>query len=333
MAIVEVGEVTYHLNDKLKLKWDKLRAGGLAKDDEDRIYVVDGAEGVGKSLFAIQQAAFLDPTILEDGKNGDALPRICFSVKEFINSVRQNRSTKEKTKVVLFDEAFRGLSSKSSLSKSNKLLVQALQEARQQNLVIFLVTPSFFMLEFYAAVLRTNALFHVVKERKSKRRYVRIFGKRQKNILYQVGVRKGWSYNVKTRSRASFFNIYPGGSDFEKRYRAKKRANFGVDDGKSKAEVAYFDKSEEFKKQRDILLYFIKEHIERTPNDPKNSKFSYAKMSKMFKELGFNIIGQHIGAIVSDVRHKLNKDRDLVPSKDLAEQEDGPNDENLPDFG
>ena len=328
MAVVEVCGVTYHLNDKLKAKWDKLKEGGLAKDDEDRIYVVDGQEGVGKSLFAIQQAAFIDPTILEDGKNGDALPRICFSVKEFINSIRQNRSTKEKTKVVLFDEAFRGLSSKSSLSKSNKLLVQALQEARQQNLVIFLVTPSFFMLEFYAAVLRTNALFHVVKERKSKRRYVRIFGKRQKNILYQIGVRKGWSYNVKTRSRASFFNIYPGGSDFEKRYRKKKRANFGVDDGKSKAEVAYFDKAEEMKQERDILFYWIKQNVPITPGCPKKLKFSYAKLAEQLRPLGLNIIGQSIGKICSDINHKLNKDRVLTPSKDLAEPEDEPNDDN-----
>jgi len=326
MAVVEVCGVTYHLNDKLKAKWDKLKEGGLAKDDEDRIYVVDGQEGVGKSLFAIQQAAFIDPTILEDGKNGDALPRICFSVKEFINSIRQNRSTKEKTKVVLFDEAFRGLSSKSSLSKSNKLLVQALQEARQQNLVIFLVTPSFFMLEFYAAVLRTNALFHVVKERKSKRRYVRIFGKRQKNILYQIGVRKGWSYNVKTRSRASFFNIYPGGSDFEKR--KKKRANFGVDDGKSKAEVAYFDKAEEMKQERDILFYWIKQNVPITPGCPKKLKFSYAKLAEQLRPLGLNIIGQSIGKICSDINHKLNKDRVLTPSKDLAEPEDEPNDDN-----
>ena len=184
------------------------------------------------------------------------------------------------------------------------------------------------MLEFYAAVLRTNALFHVVKERRSKRRYVRIFGKRQKNILYQVGVRKGWSYNVKTRSRASFFNIYPGGSDFEKRYRKKKRANFGVDDGKSKAEVAYFDKAEEMKQERDILFYWIKQNVPITPGCPKKLKFSYAKLAEQLRPLGLNIIGQSIGKICSDINHKLNKDRVLTPSKDLAEPEDEPNDDN-----
>lgn len=222
MTIVNVRRSSYHMDDSLIKKWDKLRNGNLAKYDEDRFYIVDGSEGSGKSLFTIQQGSYIDPTILNDEK-GKILPRICFTSKEFLYAIRNTKSTREQTKVIIFDEAFRGLSSKAALSKDNKILVQALMEARQNNLVCFIVSPSFYLLEFYAAVLRSQALFHIVKEKHSRRRYVRIFGKKDKAILYQIGVRKGWGYPRITKQRVRFFNIYPGGDDFEKKYRKKKR--------------------------------------------------------------------------------------------------------------
>ena len=226
---VEVRGESYHLDKGLKEKWDKLREGGLAKYDEDRFYIVDGEEGCGKSVFTIQQGAYIDPTILDDA-DGKVLPRICFTAEEFHNAVRNTKSTKEHTKVVIFDEAFRGLSSKSSLSKNNRMIVQTLMEARQNNLIVFIVSPSFYLIEFYAAVLRSKALFHVVKEKKTRRRYVRVFGRKDKNILYQIGVRKGWGYPRKTKFRVRFFNKYPGGAEFEARYRKKKLDSFRNED-------------------------------------------------------------------------------------------------------
>lgn len=220
--VVKVRDSEYHIDEKLIKKWDNLKDGKLAKYDEDRFYITDGQEGSGKSLFTIQQAAYIDETIL-DNENGKILPRICFTPKQFLDAIRHTKSTTEKTRVVIFDEAFRGLSSKSALSKDNKMIVQALMEARQNNLVVFIVSPSFYLIEFYAAVLRSQALFHIIKEKHSRQRYVRIFGKRDKAILYQIGVRKGWGYPRWTKERARFFNIYPGGKDFEKKYRKKKR--------------------------------------------------------------------------------------------------------------
>jgi hypothetical protein len=222
MAVVNVRGTEYSIADNLVKKWDKIKDGKLAKLDEDRFYIVDGEERSGKSLFTIQQAAYIDETILDDEED-KVLPRICFSTKEFLWAVRNTRSTNNQTKVVIFDEAFRGLSTKSALSKINKELVQALMEAGQNNLVVFIVSPTYFLIEFYVAVLRTKALFHVVKEKNSKLRFVRIFGKKTKGFMYQSGLKKGWSYNKRTKHRVRFYNKYPMGDDFEKRYRLKKR--------------------------------------------------------------------------------------------------------------
>lgn len=221
MVIVNVRGTDYFIDPENKKKWDALKDGKLAKIDEDRFYVTDGQEGSGKSLFTIQQAAYIDPTILDD-EDGKVLPRICFSPDEFLTAIKNTKSTKDNTKVVIFDEAFRGMSSKSALSGVNKKVVQALMEMRQNNLVVFLVSPSFYMLELYAAMMRSKALFHVVKEKNSRRRHVRVFNFKNKAKLYQIGIRKGWSYPMFTKKRVNFFGKYPGGDEFEARYRKKK---------------------------------------------------------------------------------------------------------------
>lgn len=280
MTVVTVRGESYHMDDNLFRRWNKIKNGKLAQYDEDRFYITDGTEGVGKSLFTLQQAAFIDETILDDEK-GKLMPRICFSAEEFLKAIRNTRSTKEHTKAVVFDEAFRGLSSKGALSKNNKMIVQALMEARQNNLVVFIVSPSFYLIELYAAVLRSQALFHVVKEKKTRLRYVRIFGKKDKAILYQIGVRKGWGYPRKTRYRARFFNKYPGGAEFEKRYRLKKR--------KSIQETDFVqEKEHKWKEQRNALAFLYK----------KTGK-SLKKMVDELESLGVHLSKAQLGQITS----------------------------------
>jgi len=215
MVVVEVGGQQYYINKQVKENWDTLKDGGLIKRDEDRVYIVDGRERTGKSVFAIQQAAYLDPSIIEDKE----LSRICFTAEEFLSAIR----TTESGKCIIFDEAFRGLSSRSALSKTNRAIVQAMMEMGQKNLIVFIVLPSFFMLDLYVAMLRSNALFHIDRQRESNRRYFKAYNHKKKARLYQNGVKKGWEYNIPTRLKDYFFNRYPGGSAFESLYRAKKK--------------------------------------------------------------------------------------------------------------
>ena len=73
----------YHIDKLLKSKWDRVRGGKLKDLDEDRVYVVDGRERSGKSLFALQQAYYIDPTIIipEEAKK-----RIVFGPDDFLKS-------------------------------------------------------------------------------------------------------------------------------------------------------------------------------------------------------------------------------------------------------
>lgn len=278
--IVNVKGKSYSIEEKLKRKWDKLKGGKLAEWDEDRFYVTDGHEGAGKSLFTIQQAAYIDPTILDD-EGGKVLPRICFSVEEFLEAVRKTKSTIRETKCVIFDEAFRGMSSTTALSQINKKIVEALMEVRQNNLVVFIVSPSFYLLQLYPAVLRSKALFHVVKEKTTRLRYVRVFNYEKKAKLYQIGVRKAWGYPIKTKRKIRFFNKYPGGDDFEKRYREKKRKSLISPENNE-------TKRHKWKRQRNAALKIIHKHGK-----------TYKEISEMMEEEGAKIGITQIGSIIS----------------------------------
>jgi len=230
-------ELSYAISHHLRPKWDSLKDGGLIKQDDDKVYIVDGRERSGKSTFTFQQAKYLDPTFNVD--------RVCFTPEEFLKQIREAPSGS----CVIFDEAFRGLSSKGSQSKINKMIVQAMMEMGQRNLIIFIVLPTFFLLELYAAVLRSNALFHVYKDKKGKRVY-KTYNYQKKSVLYNYGKKKGFSYTVpKISVKATggkFFNIY---SINEKAYRKKKLESLESMDSYAKEE-----KESRFKIQRDILL-------------------------------------------------------------------------------
>ncbi|KKL67349.1 hypothetical protein LCGC14_2135890, partial [marine sediment metagenome] len=177
-------ELKYYIAKELVKKWDKYRGGKLIKEDADLVIIVDGKERVGKSVFTLQQAKYLDPTFNID--------RICFTAEEFLKQIREA----PQGSVVMFDESFRGLSSKGSQSRINKEIVQALMEVGQRNLIIFIVLPTFFLLEIYAAVLRSHALIHIYRIKgMNKGRGFRIYNEKHKGMLWKNGKKKGFDYS------------------------------------------------------------------------------------------------------------------------------------------
>ena len=197
----------YYIDKTLKEVWDKIRNGQLQKIDEDRVYVVDGKERTGKSVFAIQQAAYLD-------ENFD-VNNIVFTPDEFIAAIKNAK----KGQAIVYDEAFFGLSSRSAIGKVNKQIVRCLMEVGQKNLIIFLVMPSFFELDKYAAIHRAEVLFHVHRDGQGKRGIVRVYNKGLLQKLYAIG-KKHHSYDFpKSFFSLRFFNQYPIS---EEKYREKK---------------------------------------------------------------------------------------------------------------
>jgi arsenate reductase-like glutaredoxin family protein len=287
MVLANVKGVTYHVDNRLANKWDKIKGGKLKLQDNDRVYVVDGRERTGKSVFAMQQACYIDETLVDD------LSRICFSAEEFLEAIRKTDSDEKHTKCVIFDEAFRGLASRGAMSRVNKSIVQALMEVGQKNLVLWIVLPSFFMLDLYPAMIRSNALFHIAQEKGTNKRVFYVYPHSKKGILYQNGIRKGWQYNIRTKNKGRFYNNFPikllkeSGCRFYEEYLKKKRfsltesSNEGtVDEQLSKHQV-----------QRDLMIY----------NMVRNDDLSATQVSNRLKTMGIELGKSMINTIVDKI--------------------------------
>ena len=202
--------------------------------DFDYLLAIDGMEGAGKSVFAQQIAKILDPTF--------TLKQIAFTPNDFVKIVVNS----EKYKCVVFDEAFTGLSSRSSLSEVNQLLVSLMMEMRQRNLFVIIVLPTFFMLDKYVALHRSRCLFHVTMNKQGKRGFWKLYNKNQMKYLYFIG-KKYYDYkSVKWNIEGRFPNFYTVN---EPEYRKKKSNAIRLKDFKGKAN--------KYKEQRDALIYVL----------------------------------------------------------------------------
>jgi len=209
----------YHVDPLLIGFWERNSLKNMYKKNKDKVYIIDGMERSGKSTFAIQQACVIEPSLLE---NPDKLcSRIVFSAEDFNKICRETKNG-----VIIFDEAFRGFASRSSMSRVNKKLIQTLMEMGQNNNIVFIVLPRVFMLDIYPAMLRSNALFNIYESRKDGKRHWRYYCYNDKNKIYQAGIKKGWNYIFDSKINGRFFGKFPGGEEFNKAYLAKKAIAF-----------------------------------------------------------------------------------------------------------
>ncbi len=209
---------------------------GFELDSPSSWYITDNwmvTHNSGKSVLAMQIARVLDPRF--------SLDNIVFSPDDFMKAIVNAR----KHSCIVFDEAFVGLSSKASLSKMNKMLVSLMMEMRERNLFVIMVMPSFFMLEKYAVLHRSRALFHV-RLKGDKRGYWDYYNRSRMKQLYLKG-KKYFDYlPVQRLFFGKFKETYTVN---EKKYRAKKREALRSKTKPTKINV--------FKEQRDILFYIL----------------------------------------------------------------------------
>ena len=189
----------------------------VLKKDRDKVICVDGREGSGKSVLAQQLAAELDP-------NFD-VTKIAFNSDEFMKMVKS--TDRKKGDCIILDEAFLAANSRSSMSLINRAMVGLATEMRQLNLFIIIVLPSFFDLDKYFALWRTDILLHVYFDKDGNRgRYI-AFNHDKKKMLYLKG-KKFYNYGV-VRSGLPPMRFPKGYVVDEEQYRIKKQAAFRVE--------------------------------------------------------------------------------------------------------
>lgn len=182
----------------------------IIKKDWDMLFIYDGNEGSGKSVMAMQDAYYCDPTL--------TLDRVAFTPEEFKKAVL----SADKYQAVIYDEAYTGLSSRATMSMINRTLVTMLAEIRQKNLFVFVVCPCFFDVDKYVALWRSRALIHVRTGEKFQRGFFSFYNVDRKKALFVNG-KKYYSYSQpKPNFVGTFPNFYPLD---EEEYRKKKKTS------------------------------------------------------------------------------------------------------------
>ncbi len=238
-----------HSNIKEKIK------PRVKKKDFDWMWIVDGPEGSGKSVLAMQLAKVVDPAF--------NLDRMCMTPQEFTKAVIKAK----KGQCVVFDEAFTGLSSRASLTEINRVIVSLMMEMRQKNLFVIIVMPTIFLLDRYVALFRARGLFHVYLKNGKRGRWV-YFNNKKKKILYLKGKKLFQYHEPRSRFYGRFNDQY---TINEEEYRIKK--------GEALINKSRATRAETYKAQRDVLFWIIN----------KTCKINQTKLSKLCKEAGFNI--------------------------------------------
>jgi len=180
----------------------------VIKDDWDMIFVYDGNEGSGKSVKAMQDAFYCDPTF--------NLDRVVFTPEDLKEAIIKSKPYQS----LVFDEGYRGLSSRAAMSMINKTLVKMLAEIRQKNLFVFVVLPSIFDLDKYVAIWRSRALIHIYTGKNFQRGFFSFYNSERKKQLYVLG-KKYYSYG---KPKANFIGRFTNHYVLdEKEYRKKKK--------------------------------------------------------------------------------------------------------------
>jgi len=274
----------------------------------------------GKSWLGFQIGKYIDPTL--------SLSRITFNAETF----RQAIYKAKKGEVIVYDEAFTGLSSRSSLSGINRALVGLMMQMRQKNLCIILVLPTFYLLDKYAALFRSRVLIHVY-ENHGIRGYFRLYNSKLKKTLYLMG-RKDYSYHVRTRFKGRFYGKFALGDEtIEKEYRKLKAKALEETEKNpmTAGQVKYME-------QRNILIYLIRkftglgyEHLSNwfDDYDLSMSHNQIKEICAKFGDKGKITIGKHQNLVrnvfkdkfILDLADKIRKTEQETPKNDESHGE------------
>ncbi len=266
-------QVEYFMQDRIHKELSNIKEN-LQKEDRDFVLCIDGNEGAGKSTLALQIGRFIDSTL--------DLERICFSAEQFKKQIMNAK----KGQVVIYDEAFTGLSSRASLSGINRMLISLMMQMRQKNLFVIVVLPTFFLLDKYVAVFRAKVLINVY-ENKSRRGYYMVYNRSKKKRLYLLGSKTYEYRSVHTRNRGRFYGKFALGDEkIEKKYKELKEKALMEADFDSNPASKYED--------RNKMIYIMTKEL----------KVSRKRLVDLFKEYKISVGNTQIFNILRKFKDK-----------------------------
>jgi adenylate kinase family enzyme len=172
MPSILIGETERYYEPYLQRNLDALK--GLVADDWDGLIFIFGREGSGKSTFALQLAAYLDPNF--------SIDKVCWTPGQF----KQKVMAANKLDCIVLDEAYLTFANSNLNKEFQTEIISMLTMIRKKNLFILVVSPTFFDLRKYLIIHRALAAIKVYAVN-GKRGYWAIYGENSKLKLYVRG--------------------------------------------------------------------------------------------------------------------------------------------------
>jgi len=184
-----------YLDGYLKNKLDLIL--GIQNKDWDCIIMIDGGEGSGKSTLGFVCATYLS-------KDNFTLLNISSGANDAIEKLDKL----PQYSVLMIDEGSLALSSKDAMSREQKKLIKIFNVCRQKNMIIIIISPSFFDLTKYISCFRSRFLLHVYTDEKMNRGRFAYFGKNKLIKLYINGRKNFYSYKSPREDFIGSFTNY-----------------------------------------------------------------------------------------------------------------------------
>ncbi len=276
MAGFEINGKNFYIDGRLKQELDSKIIPLLKKKDKDVVFIVDGEERSGKSVFSMNIGGYVAQQLGTKFNNTN----VCMTPDEWRHKIENS----DKNEVVIYDEAHRGMGSRRALSEINNILIDLMMEMGQRNLFAIVVLPTFFMLDKYPALYRAKGLFHIY-ERKGRRGFWVYYNQKKKLKLYQGG-KKEFNYNCMKYPgfRGKFFDQY---TIDEEGYRKKKGEAF-----KERKEDTKISKESKYLNQRDKLIWILHKKV----------KIGSITLAKIMKEHDIELKHARLREILSEMR-------------------------------
>lgn len=283
---------TLYMDTQLHRQLTKNVQRSVQKKDMDYLTVIDGLEGAGKSVLGMQVAKILDPNFTVDN--------IAFTPIQFVKKV----ISAKKFSCIVFDEAFTGLSSKSSMSNANKLIVETLMESRQRNLFLIIIMPTFFYLERYVVLHRAKSLFHIIFEKDGRRGRWLLYNQDRMKKLYIYGKKYMTYRQTKPIIHGTFHDTY---TVDEKQYRDIKHDSL----------IRKIDSKTDLNKYQEYL-YALFYHLN------KNKVYTQNQIVDIIKQEGLHTIKKRI------VEYGIEKHKKYLYQNNIQIDKDVISDDSLP---
>ena len=240
-------DISFHLDNNLKELLDGFKSV-VAEKNTSVVILCDGRSGMGKTTLMNQVGIYCD--------NNYDLKNIYYDPDLFLEGL----SNAKKGEFLLFDEAML-ISNRSTMSRINKMVIQAMSMIRSKNIIVGFCINSIFDMDRNLVLSRADLLLHVYGENLIDRgNYIAFFRavKQEDKIklLYLLG-KKYYSYaKPKANFVGRFFNKFIVDAEEYEKQKQEAINKFLKDDDKD----VFTKRGKALLK----LLVFIKENMEIT---------------------------------------------------------------------